>query len=159
MSDAQQQQPESPKTGNDLQTADSGPFVGFDAVKRRALEAVATGGLYEEAAQAAGVTRQTLYNWRQADPAFAAAWKIALDAGTDEIEAVLHACTKLAKGDPRYQTSLIFALENRRPESWKDVWDHRLSGQVGILAQVAGMDEATLRRLAHATDDDPEITP
>jgi hypothetical protein len=52
--------------------------------KRAALLAAMAKGLTTlEAAKAAGVSRQSLHEWRQADPEFDAAFQAAYDAGTD----------------------------------------------------------------------------
>lgn len=56
--------------------------------KKRAafLAELAARGNVSDAAAAAGVPRQTVYDWRAADPAFAAAWDAALDQAADTME-------------------------------------------------------------------------
>jgi AcrR family transcriptional regulator len=47
----------------------------------------ATGNI-SHSARAAGMNRQTFYNWRDADPDFAAAWEDAEEEAIDELEKV-----------------------------------------------------------------------
>jgi hypothetical protein len=128
----------------------------FPARWRKALLARADGCSVEEAGAHAGVTRRTIYMWRKADAEFKAAWDEATDAGVDELEAILDACAKKSKNDPRYQTSLIFSLKNRRPTQWRDAHDLRHSGQVSVVASLAEMTPEELARLEQATGDDTE---
>jgi hypothetical protein len=64
-----------------------------------------------EAARAIGVDRATVYRWRDADPAFKAAWLDAAETITEEIESAL-ARNALA-GDT---VSQIFWLKAHRPD-------------------------------------------
>jgi len=104
----------------------------WDLARERALEAVRAGGLYEEAAKAAGICTHTLREWRRA-PEFAAAFDKAVEEGTDKLEEVLARCaTVKVEEHPGYQTSLIFALKNRRPNKWRDRTELELSGGVRL---------------------------
>ncbi len=50
------------------------------------LGALSTGLTVSGAAKQAGVPRRTVYNWREADPVFAAAWDDAVEDGADVLE-------------------------------------------------------------------------
>ena len=96
------------------------------------LSALAQGCTVTSAAQAAGVARTTVYEWR-ADPDFETAWQAAEDAGVDilEQEAMRRACDGVEK--PVYRggevvghvtdysdSMLMFLLKARRPEKFTD---------------------------------------
>ena len=51
--------------------------------QQKFLDAIAQGHTILEAASSVGVSRSTIYNWREADPAFAKAWEFAYENGTD----------------------------------------------------------------------------
>jgi hypothetical protein len=94
------------------------------------LQLLRMGASVGDAAKGAGVCRKTAYNRRAEDPAFAAAWDDAVEVGTDRAETVLAECALKARTDPKYQTSLIFLLKNRRPHVWRDVHDLRHTGSI-----------------------------
>ncbi len=50
------------------------------------LAGLAKGMSVTSAAEAAGYGRATVYDWRRDDPAFAAAWDVAIEASTDRLE-------------------------------------------------------------------------
>jgi hypothetical protein len=102
-------------------------FEQFEHRKKAALLARADAATWKESAKAGGVSVGTVCNWRKADTAFALAWQAASDLGTSTAEDCLEACAKKALDDPRYQTSLIFLLKNRRPDTWRDRHDLRHS--------------------------------
>lgn len=95
----------------------------------RFLDALTDGATIAAACATAGIGRRTAYDWRKAEPAFAAAWTEALDIGTSalEDEAVRRAvvgvdepvfyrgevCGTVTK---KSDTMLIFVLRRRRPE-------------------------------------------
>lgn len=89
-----------------------------DAYKR-ALAVLRRGGSLAEAAKAAGVGRDTLWEWRKKDADFAAQAEEAMGAGIDVLEDTLTLCAQKALINPAYQKSLIFLLTNRRPDEWK----------------------------------------
>ena len=108
--------------------------------KKRAafLAELAARGNVSDAAAAAGVPRQTVYDWRAADPAFAAAWDAALDQAADTMER--EAFRRAVEGveEPVYgrvakdsdgeigritkysDTLLIFLLKGARPEKYRE---------------------------------------
>lgn len=57
-----------------------------DLAKAIFLAQLADAGMVTESAQAAGVDRKTVYNWRKNDKEFAQAWDDALEAGTEILE-------------------------------------------------------------------------
>lgn len=55
--------------------------------KGKFLATLAETGIVSAAVKAAGVARSTAYEWRENDPAFAAAWASAEETATDALEA------------------------------------------------------------------------
>ena len=104
------------------------------------------------AAARAGISRRTVYDWREGDAEFARAWDTAVDAGTDRLED--EALRRAAKGTlrPVYQggkrvgtvreysdTLLIFSLKGRRPEKYKDrtVVEHDMTDRLAERLEAA----------------------
>jgi len=86
-----------------------------DAKKAQIIELVETESLtFSGAAKRAKIGRRTLYDWRQADPAFDAALKEAYEAGTDTLEDKL---TERAKAGSDHL--LLEAVRSRRP-AWRN---------------------------------------
>ena len=81
----------------------------------RFLDALRSMPLVNRAARAAGVAPRTVYDWRQQDPEFRAAWAEALDEGVERIEAVAHAAA-LHGSDREATLQRIFVLKRHRPE-------------------------------------------
>lgn len=61
-----------------------------DRQKKRFIAALTTHGTVLHAAQAAGVSRQTAYRWRQEDFEFAEAWYDAHENAVDVVENVMY---------------------------------------------------------------------
>ena len=116
--------------------------------QRAALAIIAAGGLVEDAGKAAGVCRVTLWRWRQSDPAFAAAWAEATDAGTLAQEDILAKCVLKAADDPRYIGALLFSLCNRAPHRWRHRREIEHTGTISHRADLRGLDDDELERLA-----------
>lgn len=57
-----------------------------DATRTRLLERLAEGWSFGNACKAAGITRATLWNWRNDDPEFDAQVRDAIEAGLDQAE-------------------------------------------------------------------------
>ena len=57
-----------------------------DRQKKRCIEALILQGTVYHAAKAAGVSRQTVYRWREEDPEFAQLWEEAIENDVDEVE-------------------------------------------------------------------------
>src|SRR5260370_15211523 len=92
--------------------------------KQRFLRALQKTPNIKVACTAAGVSRQTAYQHRKSDVAFAEAWQDAIEASVDKLEAVAF---KLAeKGDSNLIT---FLLRCHRPETYRDTQRH----EVGLL--------------------------
>ncbi|HEY8668466.1 MAG TPA: hypothetical protein VIL86_17585, partial [Tepidisphaeraceae bacterium] len=83
--------------------------------QQKFLKELATGGNVSFAAKVAGRGRTCVYQHRDSDPAFAAAWEEALDTAADELEAE---CRRRAieKSD----VLLIFLLKALRPHKFLD---------------------------------------
>ena len=77
----------------------------------RFLDALREGGNVRAACKAAGVARPTVYEWRDADPAFAKGWAEALEDACDGLEAV--AFKRALTGNDKL---LMFLLRSHRPE-------------------------------------------
>src|SRR5688572_12544992 len=61
-----------------------------DTKKKRFIETLAVQGTVSHAAQAAGVSRNTVYRWRQDDREFASLWEEAHENAVDAVESVLY---------------------------------------------------------------------
>lgn len=90
------------------------------------------------AAKAVGVSRKTVYNWRDAHPEFKDAFDDVQDSITDEIEK-----TGVAKALDGDVTMIIFMLKSRRREVYGDRTEHRHSDLDGgplkiVIERVAG---------------------
>ena len=96
--------------------------------KKRAafLEALGSGESVTKACNAAGIGRRTVYDWRGDDEKFAAEWEDAVETGTDVLE---DEAVKRAKDGS--DTLLIFMLKARRPDKFKDRWQHEHTGKGG----------------------------
>jgi hypothetical protein len=107
-----------------------------------ALEVLVTGKSYAEAAKAAGVARQTLFDWRIANDAFDAACKEAVASGVDGLEDEAHRRAVEGWEEPVFQKGfevgrvrkysdnlLIMMLKGRRPEVYRE--RHEVTGPNG----------------------------
>src|SRR5687768_8642512 len=81
-----------------------------DRQKKRFIDALTEQGTVYHAAQAAGVSRNTVYRWRQEDREFAACWDEAHEQAVDAVESVLY--QKALGGDT---ICMIFYLKAHRP--------------------------------------------
>jgi hypothetical protein len=94
--------------------------------KAKFLAKLATGASITASAKAAGVHRQTYYDWRDSDPEFATEADHAIEAGTDVLE---DSALKQAKTG---NTSLmVLLLKSRRPDKYKDRTENQLTGPNG----------------------------
>lgn len=92
-----------------------------------ALERLACGGTVAEAAEAAGVTRATLWNWRRDDPDFAVRWAAALERRADALEDLGHGFLQRAlapDANPALAAAgvrlLLRMLAADRPARWSE---------------------------------------
>ena len=81
-----------------------------DTRKKRFIAALTVQGTVSHAAQAAGVSRNTVYRWRDDDPEFAILWDEAHEQAVDSVESVLF--QKALSGDT---ICMIFYLKAHRP--------------------------------------------
>ena len=81
-----------------------------DRRKKRFIAALTVQGTVSHAAQAAGVSRNTAYRWRQDDHEFAEAWDEAHENAVDAVESSLY--QKALSGDT---ICMIFYLKGHRP--------------------------------------------
>lgn len=58
--------------------------------KKKFIDALTTLGTVYNAAPAAGISRQTVYRWRDEDLAFAEQWNEALENAVDGVESALY---------------------------------------------------------------------
>ena len=80
-----------------------------DTQKKRFIETLAEQGTVSCAAKAAGVSRNTVYRWRQDDREFAAQWDEAMETAIDAVESALY--QKARGGDT---IPMIFYLKAHR---------------------------------------------
>ena len=108
------------------------------------LAAFAEHATVTAAAMAAHVGRRTHYDWLEADEEYAARFKEAEEAVTEALEAEARRRAQFRVEEPvhyqgervdtirRYSdTLLIFLLKARRPETYRERFDHTLAGPDG----------------------------
>jgi hypothetical protein len=61
-----------------------------DSQKKRFIETLSVQGTVYHSAQAAGISRQTAYRWRQDDPDFAWQWDEAIENAVDQVESTIY---------------------------------------------------------------------
>lgn len=81
-----------------------------DRQKKRFIDALTTHGTVFHAAQAAGVSRNTVYRWRQEDFEFAEAWSDAHENAVDAVENTIY--QQAVEGNT---LAAIFYLKAHRP--------------------------------------------
>lgn len=94
--------------------------------KDKFLRKLASGYSISASAKAAGVHRQSYYDWRESDPEFAIAADHALESGTDTIEDI--ALSHARQGNASLITLL---LKSRRPDKYKDRSEQQHTGKDG----------------------------
>lgn len=133
----------------------------------RFIAELASTGNVSLAALAAGGHRNTFYDCRAADPAFAAEWDEALEIATDALEAEARRralegvrepivsggkVVTDAAGEPmfirRYSDSLMqLLLRAHRPEKFRERTETKLVGPDGGAVQVEAIRDRILRRV------------
>lgn len=108
------------------------------------LAALAETYTVTHAADAAGISRKTAYEWRKEDGDFAAAWDAAQERAVDALEQSVY--QKAMAGDV---TLSIFMLKGMRPVKYRDNAriEHSGPGGGAIPLAVAGLPEDALRKL------------
>lgn len=117
------------------------------------LTHLADGGHVRASAKAAGVARSTVYDERERNPAFAAAWVDALEESTEQLEReairraaegveepVFYLGKKVATVRKYSDTLLIFLLKGRRPTVYRDHMTHEVeqAGNGSVVALLGG---------------------
>lgn len=101
-----------------------------------------------EAARGAGIGRQSAYEWRANDPAFAAAWKEAEETAVDALEKAAWDRAKAGMSD----RMLELLLKAHRPDKFKERVANEHTGRGGGPIEYRNLDEdeidARLRALA-----------
>lgn len=92
------------------------------------LDKLSKGYSVTAACKAEGVARRSYYEWRAADPEFAANADEAIEAGTDLLE---DEAKRRATGPDGSDTLLIFLLKARRPDKYKDRVANEHTGKDG----------------------------
>lgn len=109
----------------------------IEAAQARFLEELAKGLSHSAASAASGLAKRTAYDRRAADPEFAKAWDEAEQTGTDRMEDELLRRAVDGVDEPVFylgqvvghvkkfsDTALIFALKARRPEKYRERFEH-----------------------------------
>lgn len=91
------------------------------------LASLRKSGNVSQAARSVGVGRRTVYDRRENDPDFKAAWDDVLAEAMDGLEA--EALKRAKKGS---DTLLIFLLKSNRPEKYKDQSKLEVSGKISL---------------------------
>jgi hypothetical protein len=108
--------------------------------EERFLRALRLGKSIAGCANAAGVGRRTVYDWRKADSRFAERWDEAWDVGTDYLEDL--ALKNAERGSERL---LLALLKARRPERYsRTLIDH--GGEIEVVLRNAA--DSLTRKLA-----------
>lgn len=110
----------------------------------RLLSKLAQGWSITAACKAEKIGRQTYYDWRNDDPAFAAAADVAIEAGTDLLE---DEANRRAVGLNGSDTLLIFLLKARRPDKYRE------RHTIDINVQIRKKAEQLAERLGVPVDD------
>jgi hypothetical protein len=88
-------------------------------------------------AKQAGIDRSTVYDHRNSDPEFAAAWEAAKEDALDLLEATAH-----KRAHSTSDTLLIFLLKAGRPAKYREIIYNRHGGEDGgpVLHEVRAID-------------------
>lgn len=137
--------PDSPAPQKSLQPQRRSQLAFEPSVAReRFLTALARTGNVSQAAHYARINRDTAYAWRDAEPAFAAAWQDALDQAGEFLEHVAWRRAVRGVEEPVYQggelvgtvqkysdTLLIFLLKAANPAKFRESVRHEHTGESG----------------------------
>jgi hypothetical protein len=130
-------------------------------VRARAKDAfvreLAETGNVTTASRAANISRNTAYEWREADAAFKSLWDEAVDVSTDMLEAearrravqgwdepVFHQGRKVGKIRKYSDRMLEILLKGHRPEKFRERVDMKHSGRLTLeqLVEASKRDDA-----------------
>lgn len=111
-----------------------GPFVLVGMANRTKLtqraretfhDVLSSGRSISAACRAAGISRQTYYDWREVDAEFRQMTDDAYEAGTDHYEDVA-----ADRAEDRSDTLLLAILKARRPDRYRDTQKLEHSGRI-----------------------------
>ena len=132
-------------------------------------------GIVARACEAVAISRQTAYNWRDDDPAFAEAWDRAMRIGVTALEDEAHRRAFEGVDEPvfyqgfetgavrKYSDTLaIFLLKAHNPDKYRENSKVELTGQLKvndmsedeILAELAALNAAGIIAPKEQGDDD-----
>lgn len=126
----------------------------------RFLEALRTGASVSKAAAAAGVGRSTAYEWREADPAFSAAWDAAFEEWTDALED--EAVRRAHEGVPRehfYKGEVCGYTQHFSDRLLEMMLSARRPAVYGAKVQHSGKVDTGLEALLAAIDGKSRLLP
>jgi len=109
-----------------------------DLIKEKFIEAFKLYGTVKHAATVAGVTRQTIYNWKKRDDNFRKIMDEIDDDNVETVESVL--LKKCLSGNI---TAIKYYLSCKRPE----IWGNKITVQNGDLSEIDNMDNEQLTKL------------
>ena len=127
--------------------------------KKAFLEAFERTGIVLAACDESGVSRRSVYSWRDADPDFAAAWAQAEERSTQRLER--EAIRRAAEGveEPVFQggvevgrirkysdTLLIFLLKARRPAVYRERVEQIHKTEGAVNDQLSAAEREQIRR-------------
>jgi hypothetical protein len=98
--------------------------------RQKFLEHLSTGASVRASARAAGFGRRTAFEWKAADPVFAAEWEEAYETGTECLEEVARV-RAMEKSD----SLLMFLLKARRPHVYRERVAHEGSSPVVVTVR------------------------
>jgi hypothetical protein len=114
----------------------------------KVLRQLALGKSIGAACKSARVSRQTYYNWCEADANFARRADDAIEDGTDAIED-----NALNQAKHGAQTLMVLILKARRPEKYRDRFEAQVSGPGGGPIQITGIEVPLPVPIAARVDD------
>ena len=96
--------------------------------------AILDGSSKKASIRAAGITKQTFYNWLKADPDFQSNIDMALGSVDSNMEIKLKKCAMMADQDPKYLKALIYYLDKRMNyEHMNDVPEEDADSKVSTI--------------------------
>jgi hypothetical protein len=116
-----------------------------DRARATFLETLRSTCNVSEAARSAGVGRRTVYDWRSADPEFAAAWDDAEAEAIDHLEGVVYRRAMAGHSDRLAE----ILLKGHRPERYVDRVRSEITGRDGGPVEYRNLSEEEINaRLA-----------
>jgi hypothetical protein len=114
------------------------------------LDSFAESGNVRASAMTAGVGRRTVYDWREKDPEFAAAFDEAREDAIEVLEAELRVRATIGAGERGpSDVLLMFLLKSLRPDRYRDNVKIEHGGEVALITERL---QGGRRRLAERAD-------